>query len=180
MSEETTSRRGIYLYGFIQGSKDKTYNAIGIDNSDVYLINHGIISAVVSNVNYRRIRPERSHLSAHQGVLQNIMESTTPLPVRFGVIADSPEAVRGILSNNQEIFLEQLMRVADKVEMGLRVAWDIPNIFEYYVQIHSELRVLRDSMFSNNRQPTQNDKIELGQLFDNLLNVDRQIYSEQV
>jgi len=34
---------------------------------------------------------------------------------------------------NRRAFEEQLERVTGKVEMGLRVAWDVPNIFEYFV-----------------------------------------------
>ncbi|HUV14591.1 MAG TPA: GvpL/GvpF family gas vesicle protein [Acidobacteriota bacterium] len=180
MTAETSKKPGKYLYAIIAGSKESSYGAIGIDGSVVYLISEGPISAVVSDVSESKIRPERRHLSAHQCVLGNFMESTTLLPVRFGVIADGTEAVRGILSDNQEIILEQLLQVADKVEMGLHVAWDVPNIFDYFVQTHPELRAARDRLFSANRKPTQNDKIELGHLFDHILNVDRQIYSDQV
>ena len=180
MPEKALKKSGRYIYAVIAGSDERTNTDIGIDGNDVYLISNGVISAVVSDVSDRKIRPERRHLSAHQGVLGRLMESATPLPVRFGVIADGPEAVRGILSDNQEIILEQLLQVADKVEMGLHVAWDVANIFDYFVQTHSELRAARDRLFSANREPTQNGKIELGQLFDNILNVDRQIYSDQV
>ncbi len=180
MTAKTSNKPGKYLYGIIAGSKEGSYGTIGIDGSVVYLISEGLISAVVSDVSDRKIRPERRHLSAHQCVLGHLLESTIPLPVRFGVIADGTEAVRGILSDNQEIILEQLLQVADKVEMGLHVAWDVPNIFDYFVQTHSELRAARDRLFNTNHEPTQNDRIELGRFFDNLLNVDRQIYSDQV
>jgi hypothetical protein len=55
-------------------------------------------------------------------------------------IAGDVKAVRRLLSLNQEVFLEQLERVASKAGTGLRVKWDVPNIFEFFLDIHPELR----------------------------------------
>jgi hypothetical protein len=98
----------------------------------------------------------------------------------FGTIAGDVKAVRRLLALNQEVILEQLERVAGKVEMGLRVKWDVPNIFEYFIDIHPELRVLRDRLLGNQREPRQEDRIELGQLFDRILNEDREAHSEKL
>lgn len=66
------------------------------------------------------------------------------------------------------------------VEMGLRVSWDVPNIFEYFVHIHPDLRAARDRFLGPYRNPSQENKIELGRLFDHLLNEDRETYTDQV
>ena len=67
-----------------------------------------------------------------------------------------------------------------KVEMGLRVAWDVPNIFEYFVNTHPELRAARDRFLGRNHVPTQEDKIEVGRLFDRVLQEDREEHTERV
>jgi len=113
------------------------------------------VAAVVSNLSSDKIRPERSRLSAHQQVLKKIMTETTPLPMAFGILAENPQAVRKMLSRNQHAFLVQLNRVVGKVEMGLRVTWDVPNIFEYFVNTHPELRLVRDRLLGVQREPTQ-------------------------
>jgi hypothetical protein len=66
------------------------------------------------------------------------------------------------------------------VEMGLRVSWDVPNIFEYFVNTHKDLRAARDRFLGPYQNPSQEDKIELGRLFDHLLNEDRQNFTEKV
>jgi len=180
MPEETSTKAERYLYAVIAGAERKMDGVRGIDGGLVYLISEGHVSAVVSDVPHAKLRPERRHLAAHQDVLKCLLVETTPLPMSFGIVADGPEAIQGILSRNQETFLEQLHRVADKVEMGLRVTWDVPNIFDYFVQTHPELRTARDRFFGTHRNPTQEDKIELGRLFDRLLNEDREIYTEKV
>ncbi|MCX5867736.1 MAG: GvpL/GvpF family gas vesicle protein [Proteobacteria bacterium] len=177
---KSSNRDGIYLYAIVDNKGWCTDRDIGIDGAQVYPISNGRVAAMVSKVSYERIRPERRHLSAHQQVLNWLMKVTTPLPVRFGIIADGPKAIQNILSHNQETILDQLGRVAHRAEMGLIVTWDVPNIFEYFIDTCSELRTARDRIFVNRREPTQEEKIEIGQMFDLLHNEYRAVYTEKV
>ena len=180
MARQASTNQKLYLYAVAPASNAWNFGPIGVDDGAVYSIAHGRVSAVVSEVP-QKLRPERRQLAAHQEVLKRLMlEASAVLPVSFGVVADDPEAVRRILSRNQKPFLEQLRRVAGRVEMGLRVTWDVPNIFEYFVHTHPELRVARDRFFGGHREPTQDDKIELGRLFDRLLMEDREAHTERV
>lgn len=174
------ARPRAYLYAVIAEARGRTYGDFGIDGSNVYSIPAGPLAAVVSNVRVERVRPERSHLAAHQEVLKKLMAETTPLPMSFGILADTPQAVRNLLFRNQHALLEQLRRVAGKVEMGVRVTWDVPNIFEYFVNTHPELRRARDEFLGGPREPTQWDKIEVDRMFDRLLNEDRETYADKV
>lgn len=64
--------------------------------------------------------------------------------------------------------------------MGLRVKWDVANIFEYAVSVHPELAELRDRVFRGGREPSQEEKIEVGRTFDRLINTDREAHIERV
>jgi len=174
------SQSGRYLYAVVAGSEDRTYGAFGIKEGTVYAIFDGRVAAVVSDVPNDKIRPERRHLAAHHEVLKRLMAESTVLPMSFGIIADGPGAIRRILSLNRKAFLEQLQRVAGKVEMGLRVVWDVANIFEYFVNTHPELRAARDRFLGTHREPTQEDKIEVGRMFDRILNADREAHTGKV
>ena len=169
-----------YIYAIVAGGEPRTYGSLGIEGKDVYTVTDGRVAAVVSGLAASRIRPERANLKAHQAVLKRLMADTTPLPMAFGTIATSPEAIRRILARNQHAFQEQLQRVAGKVEMGLRVAWDVPNIFEYFVNTHAELRLARDRLVGARHEFTQEEKIELGRMFDRLLNDDREDHTRKV
>jgi hypothetical protein len=162
-----------YIYAVVAGGEPRVYPSLGIEGRDVYSITNGHIAAVVSGLSSPKIRPERTNLKAHQAVLRRLIDETTPLPMAFGTVADSPQAIQKILAQNKRAFDEQLARVANKVEMGVRVSLDVPNIFEYFVNTHSELRVARDRLMSARHELTQEEKIELGQMFDRLLNEDR-------
>ncbi len=169
-----------YLYAVIPATGEQEYGNIGIDGEKVYLITDNQVAAVVSDYGSGKIRPERRHIAAHQAVLKRLMEDETPLPITFGVMAEGAKEIKRILSLNRKTFTEQLHRVHGKVEMGLRVAWDVPNIFEYFVNTHSDLRAARDQFMGNSRVPSQEDKIEVGRLFDRVLQEDREEHSDRV
>jgi hypothetical protein len=180
MPEEQANNTGRYLYAVVHGTDSLDYGPIGIDDSAVYIISDGTVSAVVSDVPNKKLRPQRKNLAAHQNVLKKIMENSTPLPMAFGIIANGEKALRKILADNKSIFTEQLKRTAGKVEMGMRVSYDVPNIFEYFISIHADLRAARDRFFGGYREPSQEAKLELGRMFDRLLNEDREEYTSQV
>lgn len=181
MAASTAAKRGRYLYAIVAGPGRQHYGLAGINGVPVYTISNGQVAAVVSDVPHGNIRPERRHLAAQQGVLKGLLATTEAmLPMAFGIIADGPKAIQRILSRNQKAFLNQLQQLAGMVEMGLRVSWDVPNIFEYFVNTHEELRLARDRFLGPYRNPSQEDKIELGRLFERLLHEDREAYTAKV
>ena len=180
MGAKEPKKSGKYLYAIIPAAGERDYGPIGIEGDPVYLLADNEVAAVVSNFSNGKIRPERRHIAAHQAVLKRLMEEETPLPIAFGVIAEGEKEIKRILSLNRKSFVEQLRRVHGKVEMGLRVAWDVPNIFEYFVTTHAEIRVARDQFLGRSRVPTQEDKIEVGRLFDRVLQEDREEHMDRV
>ncbi len=178
--ESGPPKGGQYLYAITALVQDRAYDVAGVDGSPVRSVSNGRVAAVVSDCARQKLRPERAHLAAHKEVLKRLMLDSTVLPMAFGIIADDLKAVRRMLSLNQKAFLEQLERVFGKVEIGLRVNWDVPNIFEYFIDIHPELRAARDRLLGNQREARQEDKLELGQLFDRILNDDREAHSEKL
>lgn len=182
--EEAMAR---YLYAIVPRSDalpeepGEIYQSGGLNGSHIYSVPQGSVAAVVSDVRESKFRPERRHLSAHHNTLQALMkEGRTLLPVSFGVVAEDPEALRRILSLNEDSFCEQLRRVDGKIEMGLKVMWDVPNIFQYIVEVHPELKRLRDRLFRGGGEPTQDQKIALGRRFEQLLDEDRTTHTEKV
>ena len=172
--KRVTGMGGRYLYAIVSGPQERSYGNLGINGGRVYTIGDGDLSAVVSDVPNQRIRPERRHFAAHQSVLRTLMADCDLLPMSFGIISGGPKAVRGILTRNRKALASQLIRVSGKVEMGLKVAWDVPNIFEYMVNIHRELMEARDRLNNPLRRPSHEEKIEVGQLFEELLDSDRE------
>ncbi|NCA69382.1 MAG: GvpL/GvpF family gas vesicle protein [Sphingobacteriia bacterium] len=171
---------GRYIYAFIPDAGTMRLGRIGLEEAEVYTIGDGRVAAVVSNLAGSRIRPQRRNMAAHQEVLKRLMRDQTPLPAAFGLLAESDAAIVRILADNQESFLDQLARVEGAVEMGLRMTWDVPNIFEYFVSAHSELQEMRDLYFRDGDTLTQDQMINLGRTFERLLESDREDYTDRV
>ena len=85
-----------------------------------------------------------------------------------------------MLTHNRATLARQLKRVSGKVEMGLRTVWEVANIFDYFVTIKPELRAARDRVFGRRGQPSQDEQIELGRVFERLLAEQRDLHTATV
>ncbi|AFM27563.1 GvpL/GvpF family gas vesicle protein [Desulfomonile tiedjei] len=177
---KTTGSNGRYLYAVVPGSQERVYGCLGINGGNVYTIAAKDVAAVVSDVPHQKIRPERRHFAAHQAVLKRVMLDGDLLPMSFGIISQGPKAVRAILSRNNKSVQQQLKRISGKAEMGIKVTWDVPNIFEYFIDVNRELREARNKLVQPNYLPTQQEKIEIGRMFEEILNLERERHTKQV
>ena len=173
---------GKYIYAVIDADGDKIYDGpIGLDGAVVHTISQGSISAVVSDMPDKRIRPERKNLASHNSIIKLLMaKENSVLPVKFGTLANSSKSVRELLLENTDTLIVELAKVRGRVEMGLHVKLDVPNVFEYMVNSQPELGEFRDRVYGKQRGPTKMDQIELGSMFERLLNKERERYAAAV
>jgi hypothetical protein len=173
--------RSRYIYAVVTQSAAQVFDFKGLDDRPIYAVAHRGMAAVVSDLENDRIRPQRRNLAAHSAVLTGLMAvEEAVLPMRFGTIAANANEIKSLLATNRETFASQLKRIAGKLEMGVRVVWDVPNIFEYFVDAHPDLKEERDRLFGGSKQPSQNDRIELGRLFERLYEADRLVHCTTV
>jgi hypothetical protein len=162
---------GHYLYGLIRATEDLELGEIGLPYDGkpgrVHTLRVASLGAVVSELGARqKILPLRQNLAPHHRVIGEVMKTTTILPMTFGHVARSEAEIARALRRNREAIQAQLDLVDGKVEMGLRVRWDVENLFEYFLGIDAELRAHRDRLFGRPIAPSQAEQIELGQMFD--------------
>ncbi len=173
------SRTGWYLYG-ITVAEPMASSRDGVGGAAVELVVEGSLAAIVSRLGVGKVRPQRANLAAHHHVLRDLADQRPVLPVVFGTVSGSDAELRRVLRRNQEGFACLLDRLRGKVEMGLKVYWDLPNVFEYFVATHQELEAMRDRLFRPGRLPTVEEKIELGERFVSLLRQSRQRHAQRV
>ena len=173
-TKKIPGQSGRYIYALIPGAEDRSFGTVGINGANVYTISSGTVSAVVSDAPNGKIRPERRNFAAHQAVLKKLLEVSDLLPMSFGNVSDGAGAVRSFLNKHQKSIKEGLERVSGKFEMGLKVNLDVTNIFEFLVNRNEELRLARDELVGRSREATQDEKIELGRLFANILESERE------
>ncbi|MGI0117064.1 GvpL/GvpF family gas vesicle protein [Zooshikella sp. RANM57] len=176
-----SSNKNKFIYALVDSTDLSIFNVRGVNKSTVYSLACNDIAAIVSDLDKSRVRPDRRNIMAHREVLEQLMRQCNGvLPMRFGIVAQNSMAVKALMSANIMLIKEQMQRVWGQVEMGLRVTWDVDNIYEYFVATHPLLREARDSIMVGGREASRAEKIELGRIFDQLLMEERKQYTDTV
>jgi hypothetical protein len=171
---------GFYLYGIVEARDGLDVSLPGIGGGDVELIEVDGIAAVVTRVGCQKIRPLRGNLAVHHKLLRDLLDRQAVIPCAFGMIACDEEQLEKVLRANRDQLLRQLQHFRGRVEMSLSVYWNTSNIFEFFVAGNQELKQMRDRVFRPGREPSMEERIELGKLFESLLGECRQRHTQQV
>jgi hypothetical protein len=113
-----------YIYGIIEEAKPKRFSFLGVGDAEVYTINHRKLAAVVSDTALEEIDPTRKDVRAHTVVQDELLKKCILLPMGFGMIAGSKDDLLKLLEKNYQGLSRELVRLADKVEVELKVFWD--------------------------------------------------------
>ncbi len=176
---------GRYLYGLIRATEDRDFGCIGLVHDGkpcrVYTLRLDSIGAVVSDYPAREtVPPLRKNLEPHHRVIREVMKTATIVPMTFGHVAGSERAIIRVLRRNRTRILAEIDRLDRKVEMALKVKWDVDNIFDYVVSADPDLAAFRDQVFGRSSAPSQAEQIELGRMFEERLTRDREEHTERV
>jgi len=176
---------GRYLYGLIRATQDLDLGSIGLEHNGkrgrVFTLRADSVAAVVSEFSARdKILPLRKNLDPHHTVIREVMKTTTIVPMTFGHVAKSELEITKALRRNRDAIQAQLDHVADKVEMDLKVKWDVDNIFEYLLSVDPELAAFRDQIYGRSSAPSHAELIELGQMFEERLTQQREEQTDRV
>jgi Gas vesicle synthesis protein GvpL/GvpF len=101
--------------------------ATGLHGTTLRAIECGPVQAVVSE---HAVAPEPGEdlLWAHEGVVEELMEGSTILPMRFGSTVDTPKALLAMLEQRRDEFTALLEQVRGAVELSVRA--QLPSVAE--------------------------------------------------
>lgn len=128
----------IYLYGIIDFN-DKIDSSIkGLGGANVYNIPYQDIGVVASNLNSQveEITPDRAVL--HEEVVEILMERFTVLPIRFLTVFDRKKDILSMMEDHHRDFRENLDRLRNKVEFGVKVIWPGDRIKKRIAETNTE------------------------------------------
>ncbi len=180
MTTATITETGLYLYGITLASETKPALPPGIAGAAVDLVIEGPLAAVVTRLEADKIRPQRANLAAHHQVLRDLAAHQPVLPVAFGTMADGLKHLREILGRNRDTLIERLQVLQGTVEMMLKIFWETANIFEFFVASNQELEQMRNRLFRPGKNPTFEEKLALGKMFETLVQENRQRHTARV
>ncbi len=184
------SRSGRYIYCIIGTDKEQkfAFPAIGSRKDEVhphtkifgvgvYSICYQDIAAVISASPVMKYPISRENTMAHQKVLEGLMNDYTILPVKFGTVASSKDGVLSterikeeVLKVRYEELKDLLLKMDNKTELGLKAFWtDMRMVFQEIVEENSQIRRLRQKLFSKPATQPFGEKATLGEMVKNAL-----------
>lgn len=171
---------GLYVYAVGKASETELPPLQGVLDRPAYRLEAAPLCAIVSECPLKNVRAERKHIAAAQRVLSAVNAKFDLLPMTFGTVTESEEDLRRFLIDNCAKLLSQLERVSGSVEMALRLSLDVPDPVAYLVARTPALKAARDRTFRPRHKPSHDDKIRLGQQFDQAFAYYRETLTAQV
>jgi len=159
-----------YIYGIIEESKPMKFSFLGVGDTEVYTINHRELAAVVSDTALEEIDPTRKDVRAHTVVQDELLKNCSLLPMGFGMITDSKDDVLKLLEKNYQGLSHELVRLAGKVEVELKVYWDQEAMIKELQGGSEELTRLKTKV-KNAQSPIEVQRllIEAGKLVERIV-----------
>jgi hypothetical protein len=179
-SRRSGDSEGRFIYAVILPNGMDHLDLIGLDGCKVYMIPYRDIAAIVSDYPVGAIKLIRKNLSPYHDVTRRFAETCTTIPARFGQIAEDGEEVLRVLRRNYARIRQELERLDRKVEMGVKVIWQVNNLFEYLLKTDAALRTMRDRIFSRQSPPTTLELIALGGVVSDRMNARKEAISQKV
>jgi hypothetical protein len=111
----------VYVYGIVPAADaDKLPPIDGLDSAVRPVVSDGL-AAIVSNLEPGHTPGRATDLDAHRRVLSEAIERTTTIPMRFGHVLPSDDAVRGeVLARHADVLGELLRSLEGRVQMMVR------------------------------------------------------------
>ena len=127
---------GLYVYAIIDSTGGIGESIKGLFEATVYTIPYRDIGIVVSDLDSQvQIKTEESVLK-HEKVVEALMDKFTVLPMRLYTVFGKKEDMLLKLKDHYEDFIENLDRVRDKCEFGIKVIWAGNVIKERIINAH--------------------------------------------
>lgn len=135
----------IYVYGVTRPAGAVRRAGAGIAGTDVGVIEHRGLAAIVSPVADGSMQAKRRDLLGHTEVLQAAFASAPVLPLRFGtVFADGESLVAGFLEPRRDELLALLKQFDGLAELRVRALYREERILAEVVRADERIAGLRE------------------------------------
>jgi Gas vesicle synthesis protein GvpL/GvpF len=156
----------VYVYGVAPAAERVDVEAPGVESSKqgVRRIVHGELAALVSDVEAGPLVAAKG-LRAHWRVLEEAVADATVLPVRFGTIMESDDAVVDqFLAPRHDRLVALLAELSGKVQLSVKAFYDEERLMRGVVEHSPAVAQLRERVRDRPKAATYYERIQLGEL----------------
>lgn len=167
IGENRGGAEGRYVYGVVRpaGGLSISSPGVGDGGAPVSVVSHGDLGAVVSAFGGDVVKANRRNLTAHSDVLQEALEEATVVPMRFGVVMPSEEAVVEELLRARGDDLGRLLDgVEGRVELSVKAFYRDDVALREVLRDDPAIARLSQATRGQPEAATYYDRVRLGQL----------------
>jgi hypothetical protein len=173
-----SSARGWYIYGIVPQDVEPNEDARGVGDppAKVDVVRHGDIAALVSEIDLSQPLGRPEDLMAHQRLLDAASPEAPILPLRFGAVVSSPDAViEELLAPHHDEFADALGQLEGSAEFVVRGRYVEEAVLKEVLSESSEAARLRENIrAAHDENATRDQRIKLGELISNAVTAKRE------
>lgn len=109
-----------YVYAITDRPNEPLPRQLGLDDEGLARVVFRDIGAVVSTHDGAHVSAAVDKVWRHEQVVESLMSAHAVLPMRFGTLLASLDEVEGMLRRGYPLLVEDIERVRDHVEIGIR------------------------------------------------------------
>ena len=172
---------GYYVYGIRPGDVELTEEIKGVGDREVTLVHDGDLAALVSEVQLLGPLGTADDLQAHKEILDSVATGVPVLPLRFGAVVASEDAVVSeLLEPNRDEFAAALEELEGRSEYVVKGQYDESAILEEILSEDSEAARLREQITGQDADATREERIRLGEIINNAVAAKRDEDTQQL
>lgn len=172
---ESGQQTGWYVYGILPGDVEMTEEVYGVGDGEVTLVRSGELAALVSEVDLSRPLGSPDDLEAHQEILDSVVTGSPVLPLRFGAVLTSADAVaEELLEANHDEFAAALEELEGRVEYRVRGRYVERAVLAEILSQDPEAAQLKEQIRGKDADATREERIRLGEVINKAIEAKRE------
>lgn len=161
--------KGIYVYGIVPAQVELAAEVPGVVDppGEVRIVRCGDLAALISEVDVSRRLGSPDDLRAHAAILDATAAGLPVLPLRFGAVLASEDAVAGdLLAANHDEFAAALNEIEDRAQFVIKARYAQRAVLGEVLAENQRAARLRDTIAGKDPDATRDARIELGQIIN--------------
>lgn len=179
----TEQQPATYVYGIVPADvmTNRETRGVGDPPGQVSIVRVGDVAALVSEVVTDRPLGKPEDLTAHANILDTTAAEMPVLPMRFGAVLASRDAVaEELLREHHDEFVDALHELEGKAEYVVKGRYQQDAILEEVLAESEDAARLREAVATKPEDAARNDRIALGELIYNGLAAKRDADTRRV
>ena len=165
---------GCYVYGILPGDVELVDDIRGVGGQQVKLVRTDTLAALANEVDLIGPIGTPEDLQAHQQLLDLVATVAPVLPLRFGAVLNSEDAVREeLLEAHRDEFAAALEELEGRAQFVVKGRYIESAILEEILSQDSAAADLRQQIRGQDADATRQERMRLGEIISNAISARR-------